>query len=239
MLITPLLKIKEWFISVLFDYITVKLDEIVNNSKNSNNDIVNNNDEGSNRFAKILVAFDGSEPSMDAVNYAMKIGNKYNSHLIVLHVIDNYKFPYLLSTVVLAPTYGSEKSVEERKKFEGLMNSLKEKYLRSSENANADRDDGLDNTTAKIELTKDGAGNTESSVTNDTFSSVSKTKSFESDIVEAETSAAATIVDYAESKNVDMIVVGSRGRTGLKKMLVGSVASDVLKYAHCPVMVVR
>ena len=47
------------------------------------------------------------------------------------------------------------------------------------------------------------------------------------------------IVNYAESKNIDLIVIGSRGRTGLKKMVLGSVASDVVTYAHCPVLVVR
>ena len=49
----------------------------------------------------------------------------------------------------------------------------------------------------------------------------------------------SAIVDYAERENVDLIVIGSRGRTGLKKMLLGSVASDVVTYAYCPVMVVK
>jgi nucleotide-binding universal stress UspA family protein len=49
----------------------------------------------------------------------------------------------------------------------------------------------------------------------------------------------SAIVDYAECENVDLIVIGSRGRTGFKKMLLGSVASDVVTYAHCPVMVVK
>ena len=48
-----------------------------------------------------------------------------------------------------------------------------------------------------------------------------------------------TIVEYAESENVSLIVIGSRGVTGFKKMLVGSVTSDVVKYAHCSVLVVR
>ena len=49
----------------------------------------------------------------------------------------------------------------------------------------------------------------------------------------------SAIVDYAERENVDLIVIGSRGRTGFKKMLLGSVASDVVTYAHCPVLVVK
>jgi len=47
------------------------------------------------------------------------------------------------------------------------------------------------------------------------------------------------ILEYAEEKNVDLIVVGTRGRSGFKKLLLGSTASSVVTYAHCPVMVVK
>ena len=47
------------------------------------------------------------------------------------------------------------------------------------------------------------------------------------------------ILEYAEEKNIDLIVVGAKGRSGFKKSLLGSVASSVVTYAHCPVMVVR
>jgi nucleotide-binding universal stress UspA family protein len=60
-----------------------------------------------------------------------------------------------------------------------------------------------------------------------------------SEIVESIMSEVGAIVTYAERENVDLIVIGSRGRTGFKKMLLGSVASDVVTYAHCPVMVVK
>jgi nucleotide-binding universal stress UspA family protein len=36
-----------------------------------------------------------------------------------------------------------------------------------------------------------------------------------------------------------LIVIGSRGRTGFKKMLLGSTASGVVTYATCPVMIVK
>jgi nucleotide-binding universal stress UspA family protein len=63
---------------------------------------------------------------------------------------------------------------------------------------------------------------------------------FKSEIIEDPISrVGSAIVDYAERENVDLIVIGSRGRTGFKKMLLGSVASDVVTYAHCPVMVVK
>lgn len=51
--------------------------------------------------------------------------------------------------------------------------------------------------------------------------------------------ASGVIVNYAENMNVELIVVGTRGRSGLKRLLLGSVASDVATYVHCPVLVVK
>jgi nucleotide-binding universal stress UspA family protein len=50
---------------------------------------------------------------------------------------------------------------------------------------------------------------------------------------------AGGIVDYAEENNIDLLVIGTRGLSGFKKLLLGSVASKVITYAHCPVMVVK
>ena len=47
------------------------------------------------------------------------------------------------------------------------------------------------------------------------------------------------VVDYAEREGVDLIVIGSRGLSGFKKLLLGSTASGVITYAHCPILVVR
>ena len=52
-------------------------------------------------------------------------------------------------------------------------------------------------------------------------------------------STPAAIVTYAEQNNIDIIVMGTRGRSGFKKMLLGSTALGVLTYAHCPVMIVK
>jgi nucleotide-binding universal stress UspA family protein len=52
-------------------------------------------------------------------------------------------------------------------------------------------------------------------------------------------SPAKTIIDIAKSEKVDMIVVGSHGRTGPEKFLLGSVTSRVVDHAPCDVLVVR
>ena len=47
------------------------------------------------------------------------------------------------------------------------------------------------------------------------------------------------IVHLAEDLGAGLIVMGSRGRTGMRRALMGSVSDSVVRYAHCPVMVVR
>lgn len=50
---------------------------------------------------------------------------------------------------------------------------------------------------------------------------------------------AETIVEKAKNENYDIIVMGSRGLGKIKSILMGSVSQYVLKYAHCPVLIVR
>ena len=58
-------------------------------------------------------------------------------------------------------------------------------------------------------------------------------------VVVSPISVTGSIVQYAERENIDLIVVGTRGRSGFKRLLLGSTASGVVIHAHCPVMVVR
>jgi nucleotide-binding universal stress UspA family protein len=58
-------------------------------------------------------------------------------------------------------------------------------------------------------------------------------------LIEGLTSVVEAIVSNASNHNVDLIVIGTRGRTGFKKLLMGSVSSGVLNHAHCSVLVVR
>jgi len=51
--------------------------------------------------------------------------------------------------------------------------------------------------------------------------------------------AAAEIIDYAAKQSISLIVIPSRGRTGLSRFLLGSVAERVVRFAHCPVLVLR
>ena len=59
------------------------------------------------------------------------------------------------------------------------------------------------------------------------------------DVLIKHISVVKEIVEYAEKYKIDLIIMGSRGMTGFKKMLLGSVACGVVTYAHCPVLVVK
>ena len=66
-----------------------------------------------------------------------------------------------------------------------------------------------------------------------------KEVSVKTEVLVKYTSVIKEIVEYAEMMNIDMIVIGSKGKSGFKKLLLGSIASGVVTYSHCPVLVVK
>ena len=52
-------------------------------------------------------------------------------------------------------------------------------------------------------------------------------------------SVADSILAYAESNDIDIMIIGSRGLGGFKKLLLGSVASAMSQYSKCPVLIVK
>lgn len=63
--------------------------------------------------------------------------------------------------------------------------------------------------------------------------------STKSEVLRPDRSVVETIVDFASNEKVDLIVMGTRGLGGFKKMLLGSVSGGVIAHAHCPVLVFR
>jgi nucleotide-binding universal stress UspA family protein len=49
----------------------------------------------------------------------------------------------------------------------------------------------------------------------------------------------SAIVDYAADREMDLVVMGTHGRTGIDRLLLGSVAEGVIRQADCPVLTVR
>lgn len=50
---------------------------------------------------------------------------------------------------------------------------------------------------------------------------------------------AARIIDIATERKIDVIIIGSRGVSGIKRLFTGSISDKVSKSAKCPVMIVR
>lgn len=50
---------------------------------------------------------------------------------------------------------------------------------------------------------------------------------------------ATAVVEYADAHGHDHIVVGTAGRVGLERLVLGSVAADIVAHARCPVTVAR
>jgi nucleotide-binding universal stress UspA family protein len=163
-------------------------------------------------FSKILVAIDGSEISMKAAVYAIDIANRKGNEAGGIQLIGLTVIDLTKlshSFFATASGYYGAKEFEERRKEAHQWLDKVEK-LAVEESNNNNNNNNINNI------------------------------QFKSEIIEDPTSkVGSAIVDYAERENVDLIVIGTRGRTGFNKMLLGSVASDVVTYAHCPVLVVK
>ena len=59
------------------------------------------------------------------------------------------------------------------------------------------------------------------------------------DVIDSPMSIVGALLNYAEQEKADMIVIGTRGRSSISKMLLGSIASGVVTYAPCPVVGIK
>jgi nucleotide-binding universal stress UspA family protein len=161
-------------------------------------------------FSKILVAIDGSETSMRAADYAINISKKQKQQ----EKQEEENSAELIGLTVIDLTKLSDSFLAAASGYyraKDLEEKIKEAQQWLDEVKELAKEQNYD------------------------------TRHFKSEIIEDTTSSriGSVIVDYAERQNVDLIVIGTRGRTGFRKMLLGSVASDVVTYAHCPVMVIK
>jgi nucleotide-binding universal stress UspA family protein len=62
--------------------------------------------------------------------------------------------------------------------------------------------------------------------------------SIHSHIIET-SSIVKTLVSFSKTKKIDLIVMGTHGKTGLDKLILGSVANGVVHHVNCPVLLVK
>lgn len=141
---------------------------------------------------KILVPIDGSECSLNAARYAIRMANKENAQLFCIHVIVSIPYGYA-TTASSTDQYFNDVEVKVQSWFEKVKDMAKHEGI--------------------LELKTEIFRNVKSVI--------------------------ASILDYAVTKNIDLIVIGTKGGAGLKKFLMGSVANGIVLHAHCPVLLVR
>lgn len=147
---------------------------------------------------KILVAVDGSKPSVDASVQAIDISKRLNAEMTAIYVVSpDIRYNYLEDTITPR-----------------LPRALKDVMMIAMQTG----EKHLDNVKQKAR---------------------EKDVRVKTDVIIGISSVVKEIVEYAEKNKIDMIVVGSRGLSGIKKMLLGSVANGVVTYAHCPVLVAK
>jgi nucleotide-binding universal stress UspA family protein len=152
-------------------------------------------------FSRILVAIDGSKPSIDAAKSVISLAKSYDAKLMALYVIvPDASFS----------AYGSTLDYE-------IVPTIDEISSRFGKRIKHQVQESVD----KIQ---------------------SKDKEKNIEIVTrlaASSNVFGGIIAYSENESIDLIVVGTRGTTGFKRLLLGSVASGIIAYAHCPVLVVK
>ncbi|WP_292391406.1 universal stress protein [Methanosarcina sp. UBA5] len=141
-------------------------------------------------YKNILIATDGSQNSVQAIDAGMEIARLSNGKAYALHVTD--KSIYI--------------SGREDPKWIRLM---EEKFK-----------------TFGLEITA-------------TVEEAAKAAGVEVEFVILEGHPAEKILDFAEKNAVDMIVVGSLGKTDVERFLLGSVSEKVVRNAKVPVLVVH
>jgi len=143
----------------------------------------------------ILVPIDGSEYSLHAAQYAIRIARNEKAQLFCIHVVTP-RIPYGYATPA-AFTTKSQYYDDIKNKVESWYDIVR----------NIAKDEDIFDIKTEI------------------FIDVKS-------IIES-------IIEYATQRNIDLIVIGTRGRTGLKRFFMGSVANGVVQHAHCSVLLVR
>lgn len=160
----------------------------------------------------LLVPTDFSEPATDALRYALEEARLHRAKVTLLHVLparSETDVYYVTGSAELPRPGGLDPAVET---CLGALSASEPRGVRSDPSEEA--------LTRLRDLMPDSFHGT-----------------WEVEV--AAGGAADTIVRFARERHVDLIVMGTHGRAGLQRMLLGSVAERVLRLAPCPVLTVR
>jgi nucleotide-binding universal stress UspA family protein len=161
-------------------------------------------------YQKILVAVDGSEGSMNAVNHAMELAKHYEGEVTLVHV-DNNKNPDV------QPAFGMQYG-------RGYIGPGADTQLQPKTLTPEEQNQHIENEGEAV--LKDVKANISTEVTE-----------LHEEILVGD--PAKKICEFAELSDADLVVIGSRGLSGLKKLMLGSVSQKVTQDSPCPVLVIK
>jgi nucleotide-binding universal stress UspA family protein len=144
-------------------------------------------------FDKILVAIDGSEPSLHALEVAAKIALDNEAELTILTVAP---YPPPMFTEEAMPTYLPQYQDDLRESYKKMLDKTNKELLEEYPDIRS------------VPIVMEG-------------------------------SAAKMITDAAKAREVDLIVVGSRGTSGIIDWMLGSVSQQIANNCTAPVLIVK
>lgn len=166
-------------------------------------------------YDNILYPTDGSNGASAAMEHAVGLATQYNATLHVLFVIDS---EHIESGMV------PRTEDVERGRVTGMMKRDEETAGEGSMSRNEDIDEKLRR--RGMQLTQEVAA-------------VLGEEGCETTTAVREGDPAQVITEYAEDNGVDLITMGTHGRRGIKRRLIGSVTENVVRTSEVPVLTVR
>jgi nucleotide-binding universal stress UspA family protein len=162
-------------------------------------------------FKKILVPYDGSKPSENAVKQAVELANNFSdrNEIILLNVVQEVQLPPVMFE---SPRFRSKITGDEITTA-GLVKELCQQMKEDS-----------------IKMLNEKRQQISAKTRNDTGVRTKVLIGYPSD----------KIIEYAKEENVDLIIIGNVGLSGASKFrALGSVSRNVSERASCPVIIVH
>lgn len=170
-----------------------------------------------NTISRILVAIDGSDVSMKAAEVAIATAKKAGTELFIVTSLNLPWDGFHNKDAIVQNTSWNTSTLHFP--YDGFFSKEAQDYRKSVE-----------------KKARDEAEKWFGDIKQRAKENGIKTQT---EIIAAVPNVVSSIVNYADNNKMDLIVVGSTGKTGFKRVLLGSVASDIVKYSTCPVMVVK
>ncbi|KMJ57970.1 hypothetical protein AB685_14175 [Bacillus sp. LL01] len=168
-------------------------------------------------FNNILIAYDGSQSSLKAVKMGIDMKKRLHSNITILHVLEetSVNVPIQSSRPDAVPAGGMGN-------IDGLniyTHNVKERVPSQRHIAATDQE-GTDKSLNEIHA-------------------LLSQERVEAPVEVIQGDPAKTICNFADTHESDLIIIGSRGLGGLKKLILGSVSDKVTNTANCPVLIAK